>query len=50
MRNQTVNIIGLIFDLIGVFFLFKYGFPSDVDKYKHQGILLEQDNENEKKK
>jgi hypothetical protein len=48
--NATINTIGLLFDLIGVLILFKYGLPSDVDKNGHIGLILEQEDEDEKNK
>jgi hypothetical protein len=32
MTKETINTIGLVFDLIGVLLLFKYGLPSDISK------------------
>lgn len=48
--NATINTIGLIFDLIGILILFKYGLPSDVDKNGFIPLILEQEDEGEKKK
>ena len=48
--NATINTIGLIFDLIGVLLLFKYGLPSNVDKNGYIPLILEQEDEDEKKK
>ena len=31
-NSNLLNIIGLVFDLIGVIMLFKYGLPENIDK------------------
>lgn len=45
-----INSLGLIFDIIGVLILFKYGLPSNVSKNGEVGMtFLTKDNEDEKK-
>lgn len=48
--NTAINTIGLFLDLIGVLLLFKFGLPSNVDKNGYIGLILEQEDENEKLK
>jgi hypothetical protein len=47
---QILNCIGLTFDIIGVIMLFKYGLPSDINKDGHIGIILDQEDEDEKER
>jgi hypothetical protein len=50
ISTTTLNTLGLLFDLFGVLLLFKFGLPSDIDKNGSIGIILEQEDEDEKKK
>lgn len=45
---QILNNIGLTLNIIGVIMLFKYGLPSEINKDGHIGLILEQEDENEK--
>ena len=48
--NQILNCIGLTFDIIGVLILFKFGLPSDVNQNGHIALIIEQEDEAEKRK
>lgn len=50
MTNVDINTLGLIFDIIGVIILFKFGLPSDVNKYGEVSLLLEDNDTDEIKK
>jgi len=41
MNANFINSIGLIFDIVGVLFLFKYGLPSEVSKDGSIGLSLQ---------
>ncbi|HEY5405688.1 MAG TPA: hypothetical protein VIJ92_01310 [Ginsengibacter sp.] len=47
---QILNCIGLTSDIIGVIMLFKYGLPSEINKDGYTGIIMEQEDEEQKVK
>ncbi|MBC7557527.1 MAG: hypothetical protein H7195_11265 [Chryseobacterium sp.] len=47
MNSNLINSIGLVFDIIGVILLFKYGLPSEVSKTGAIGLIMEQTDESE---
>lgn len=46
---QFYSAIGLIFDIVGVLILFKYGLPSKLKEHGG-GLLLEENSEDEKQR
>lgn len=46
----TLNTIGLLLDMVGAVFLFKYGLPPDLSRTGATFLRLEQDDESEKAK
>jgi hypothetical protein len=50
MTSNQINSIGLIFDIIGVLILFKFGLPSEVSKTGSISIIAEQTDEDEVRK
>lgn len=48
--GNTINSIGLIFDIIGVLLLFKYGVPSEINSTGSITLILEQVDQEEIKK
>ncbi|NIK93642.1 hypothetical protein GZ212_15890 [Mangrovimonas sp. CR14] len=44
MDCNLINSIGLIFDIIGVIMLFKYGLPADVSKDGYIGLAIQETN------
>ena len=47
MNANCINSIGLIFDIIGVVLLFKYGLPSEISSTGSTGLSIEGTDENE---
>jgi formate hydrogenlyase subunit 3/multisubunit Na+/H+ antiporter MnhD subunit len=41
MNANEINSIGLVFDIIGVLLLFKFGLPSEISKTGSIGLSLE---------
>tara|TARA_R110000796_G_scaffold252631_3_gene389366 strand:- start:27960 stop:28196 length:237 start_codon:yes stop_codon:yes gene_type:complete len=50
MTSNTINTIGLVFDIIGVLMLFKYGLPSEISKEGTVFLAVQKSDESEKKK
>ena len=50
MTSNTINTIGLIFDIIGVLMLFKYGLPSELSKEGTVFMAFQKNDEGEKRK
>lgn len=50
MNANFINSIGLVFDIIGVLLLFKYGLPSEISSTGSIGISLEGTDYDEVKK
>jgi hypothetical protein len=50
MNANLINSIGLIFDIIGVILLFKYGLPSEISKDGSIGLSLQDTDDNDVKK
>ena len=48
--SQTLNIIGLILDIMGVIILFHFGLPADVNRHGTTFIISEQIDKEEKAK
>jgi hypothetical protein len=48
MNQYYINLVGLIFDIIGAILIFIYGVPSEISKTGAQYRILEQEDENEK--
>lgn len=50
MNKSLLNTIGLVFDIMGVILLFKYGLPSNVRKDGGNVMLFQDTNQEEIKK
>jgi hypothetical protein len=50
MNGNEINSIGLVFDIIGVLLLFKYGLPSEISSTGSIGLSLQGTDRNEIKK
>jgi hypothetical protein len=50
MSNAAISAIGLCLDIVGVLLLWKFGLPPDVRRDGSSFLMLEQTDENEKKK
>lgn len=47
---KYIGAIGLILDIIGAYLIFKYGLPEEVSRTGSIGLILEQEDEEEKEK
>ena len=50
MTNAAISVIGLTLDIIGVLLLWRFGLPPDVRRSGESYLLLEQHDEDEKRK
>ncbi len=48
--NIILNSVGLIFNVIGAILLFKFGLPENINREGHINLILEQEDEGEKRK
>jgi hypothetical protein len=46
----TVNRLGLLLDVVGAVFLFKFGLPPDFNPYGHDALLWNAENREERKR
>jgi hypothetical protein len=47
---KTLDSFGLFLDIVGALLIFKYGLPKSISREGHISIILEQEDEQEKKK
>lgn len=47
---KYIGAIGLILDIMGAYLIFKYGLPEEVSRTGSIGLILEQEDEEEKAK
>jgi hypothetical protein len=50
MTNADITVLGLVFDIVGVGLLWRFGLPPEVSRGGKSFLILEQTDENEKKK
>jgi hypothetical protein len=49
-NSHNLNILGLLFNFIGSIIILKFGVPNEIKKYGESYLLLEQEDNQEKKK
>ena len=50
ISNSEISALGLFLDIIGVLLLWRFGLPPDIRRSGHSYVLLEVEDESEKKK